>query len=130
MLAGLRRGDGDRRLTAGGQDQDRVQRGRQEILPPSESAGHAVVAGASAAQILRQVAKRADHEPVGKLAQIVEVHHLGNQPASDDPDPKPFRHRPIPSRIFFVERSNNDTNDRAFALSSQATSAAGRSSRG
>jgi hypothetical protein len=101
MLAGLGSGDGDRRMAAGGQDQDRVQRGGQEILPACERAGHAVVAGTSARQLLRHIAERGDLEPVCELAQIVEVHHLGDQAASDDPDPKPLRHR----SIHILERS-------------------------
>ena len=49
----------------------------------------AVALGAPAGHLGRDVAHRDQLEPIGKLGQIRQVHHLRDQPASDHSDPDP-----------------------------------------
>ena len=67
-----------------------------------KSLAHAIVGGAGAQEPLGDIAEGCDLEPVGELAQVMEVHHLGDEAASDDPYPKPLGH----DDALAVERSN------------------------
>src|SRR5205807_8267151 len=69
-------------------DQDRVKRLREHLLPGRELLIDAVLARACGADILGHVAERGDLESVAQLSQVMQVHDLGDQAASDDPNPQ------------------------------------------
>ena len=77
MLAGRRGGDGDLRMTAGGQDQDRIQRGREKILPTLEGARHAIVVGAARTSSSDTSQSAAISNRSASSRQLMEVHHAG-----------------------------------------------------
>src|ERR1700730_14102069 len=72
-------------MTARGQHEHGVERLRNELLPLRELLGDAVLATHRRKDGLRQVADRGDLEPIGQLAQVVEVHDLGDQATADHP---------------------------------------------
>ena len=92
MQACLRRRDRDGGVAARGEDEDGVQRPLQELLPGAVLLRNPVFAGAGGPDRFGQVAHGGDLEAVGKLAEIVEVHDLGDQAAPDDSNPQPARH--------------------------------------
>ena len=92
VLAGLSRGNRDRSMAAGGQHQDGVEGPRDQLLPGGELLRHAVLPRARRAHFLGQITDGGYLEPIGQLAQVMEVHDLRDQAAADHTDPHPSCH--------------------------------------
>ena len=83
---GRDRGRGVRRA---GQDHDGIEVARDELAPVREVALDAVRARDRAGGAGREVADGRDLEPVAELAQVVEMHDLGDEAAADHTDAYP-----------------------------------------
>ena len=71
-------------MTAGRQDEHRVKRLGDQFAPISAGESHTIVARAGIEQFRRQIAQRRDFEQLWQLAQVVQVHDLGDQSTADD----------------------------------------------
>ena len=86
----LQRGDGHRRVVAAGQDQDGVERLGQQLVGGGEEPVHAVLAADLRQGDRIDVAERGDLEAVVQLAQVGQMHDLGDRAHADHPCPQPF----------------------------------------
>ena len=82
---GRDRGQGVR---SGGGDEHGIERRLEQLLPASHACRDGEPFADGRENRRRQVADRLDRVPVRELAQVGEVHDLGDQPAADDPDPE------------------------------------------
>jgi hypothetical protein len=90
--AGLRARDRDRGVAAGGEHEDRVDVGLQQVLPACERPRRAEAPGARSGDGRRHVAQRRDLEAIVELGQIGEMHDLRDQPAAHDAHFRSIRH--------------------------------------
>src|ERR1700737_1658765 len=88
MTPCLRGGDGDRRMAAGCQHHHGVGWFLEQCPPVGEAFRDAVTLADLVDNGPREVADRGNLEAVTQLAEVMEVHDLGDQPAADDADPQ------------------------------------------
>lgn len=84
MPPGLRRGDRDGFMASRGEHHDSVERFFEQVLPIGEAAVDAVVVTNPLDDGSREITNGGNLEPIVELAQVVEVHHLGDEAATDD----------------------------------------------
>ena len=73
----------NRRVASGRQHEHGVERLGDQVSPVGKTARRGEEPARVIERFGRQVAERRDLEAVVQLGQVVEVHHLGDEPAAD-----------------------------------------------
>ena len=74
-------------MVAGGQHHHGVEVRGEHVAPVGEHARGTEALGASLGRGLCEIAHRRELKCWASLRQVRQVHHLGNHPATDDPNP-------------------------------------------
>jgi len=78
-----------RLVTAGGQHHHRVERFLEQRPPVGEAAAHPVTVTELIDNGARQIAQGRNLEAIIELAQVMQVHHLRDEPTADDANSNP-----------------------------------------